>query len=544
MTRHLTRTLTTALLFTTLAPAVARAQDADQDEPRTAFSLSSSEIFTSKDRPAFYLTFQHLRQLDFRVYRVRDAAKFFAGLREPHQLGSEERPVPTERSLIERLADWKRRQRSDIRWFFREQVAYEYRVEWRAARDEQEIAQRVTLNNSTFTQVPLLNPDQLVTAWRELLPDLRDPELRRVPLEVKDPGAYVVEAMSGLLRAYTIVMISDIGLVTKTAPGQMFVFAANRLSGDPQAGCTVHIVANQKTLATGTTNTEGVLDVALPAEKSEGLVALAQCGDQVVASDPGSYFLNEPSRQLVGYIYTDKPIYRPGHSVHVKGVLRWREHDQLRPFDGPTVELTATDTNDKVIFRQSLKVDGFGAVHAVFPLSRASALGNYTLRIASMDQQAAGSFEVQEYRKPEFEVIVTPAARFVVQASEIVATVQARYYFGQPVANARVRHVVSRQPYYSPYRSADGFEGEEGGDSYFYGGGDQQEEGELRLDASGLVVGLAGRVSRQQDRFLSGRLRPGALRVCLSGEGHLVRRVQSRARASHADVCVGRCRFV
>ncbi len=483
MTRHLTRILVTAALLSAVAPAVARAQDTDQDEPRTAFSLSSSEVFTSKDNPAFYLTFQHLRQLDFRVYRVRDAAKFFAGLRDPHQLGSEERPVPTERGLIERLADWKRRQRSDIRAFFREQVTYEYRVERRAARDEQEISQRVMLNKSTFAQVPLLNPDQLVTAWRELLPDLRDPEMRRVPLEVKEPGEYVVEAVSGLLRAYTVVIISDIGLVTKTAPGQMFVFAANRLSGEPQASCGVHVVANHKTLASGTTNADGVLDVALPTEKSEGLVTLAQCGSQIVASDPGSYFLNEPSRQLVGYVYTDKPIYRPGHAVHVKGVLRWREHDQLRPFDRPTVELTATDTNDKVIFRQSLKVDEFGSVHAVFPLTLVSALGNYTLRVASMDQQAAGSFEVQEYRKPEFEVIVTPGSRFVVQASEIVATVQARYYFGQPVANARVHYVVSRRPYYSPYRWDDGFE-EEGGDSYFYGA-DQRDEGELRLDAQG-----------------------------------------------------------
>jgi alpha-2-macroglobulin len=484
MTRHLLPILLTAVLFTVVAPVVARGQDTDQGELRATFSLSSSEVFTSKDTPAFYLTFQHLRQLDFRVYRVREAAKFFAGLREPHQLGSEERPVPTERSLIERLADWKRRQRSAIRAFFREQVTYAYRVERRAARDQHEISRRVTLNKNTFAQVPLLNPDQLVTGWRELLPDLRDPEMRRVPLEVKQPGVYVVEAVSGLLRAYTIVIISDIGLVAKTAPGQMFVFAANRLSGEPQGGCTVHVVANQKTLASGTTNADGVLDVALHTEKSEGLVTLAQCGNQIVASDPGSYFLNEPSRQLVGYIYTDKPIYRPGHSVHVKGVLRWREHDQLRPFDRPNVELTAADTNDKVIFRQSLKVDEFGSVHAVFPLTLTSALGNYTLRIASMDQQAAGSFEVQEYRKPEFEVIVTPASRFVLQGSEIVATVQARYYFGQPVANARVRYVVNRQAFYSPYRWDDGFEGEEGGDSYFYGG-DQRDEGELRLDAQG-----------------------------------------------------------
>jgi uncharacterized protein YfaS (alpha-2-macroglobulin family) len=465
------------------ASGVASAQTPEDPELRTAFSLSSSEVFTSKDNPSFHLTFRHLTQLDFRVYRVREAAKFFAGLRDPHQLGGEEMPVPTERSWIERLADWKRRQRSDIRSFFREQVSYDYRVERRAARDREEIAKRVTLNRSTFAQVPLLNPDQLVTGWRELLPDLRDPELRRIPLEVKEPGVYVVEAVSGRLRAYTVVILSDLGIVTKVAPGQMLVFAANRLTGEPQSGCDVQVVSQQNVIANGTTNIDGVLDAPLPAGKAEGLIALARCGNQVVASDPGSWFLNEPPRQLVGYVYTDKPIYRPGHTTHVKAVLRWREQDALKPFDRPTAELTASDINDQVVFRQSLKVDEFGAIYAEFPVPPTAALGHYTLRIASGDQQASGSFEVQEYRRPEFEVIVTPAARFVVQGEDVVATVQARYYFGQPVANGRVRYVVNRQQYFSPHRWDEGFEGEEGASSFY--GQEQTEQGELRLDAQG-----------------------------------------------------------
>jgi alpha-2-macroglobulin len=465
------------------AGGAASAQTPDDPELRTAFSLSSSEVFTSKGNPAFYLTFRHLTQLDFRVYRVRDAAKFFAGLRDPHQLGGDDVPVPTERSWIERIADWKRRQRGEIRMFFREQVSYNYRTDRRAARDRQEVAQRVTLNQNTFAQVPLLNPDQLVSGWREMLPDLRDPELRRIPLSVSEPGVYVVEAVSGLLRAYTVVIVSDIGLITKVAPGQMLVFAAHRLTGDPQAGCEVQVLSQQNVIARGTTNGDGVLDTPLPEGKAEDLITVARCGGQVIASDPGSWYLNEPPRQLVGYVYTDKPIYRPGHTAHVKAVLRWRERDALLPFDRATVELAASDVNDKVVFRQSLQVDAFGSVHAALPVPPTAALGHYTLRIATGDQQASGSFEVQEYRRPEFEVSVSPTSRFVVQGQEIAAAVQARYYFGQPVAHARVRYVVNRQQYYSPYRWDDGFDGEERA-SYFYGQ-EQNAEGELRLDAQG-----------------------------------------------------------
>lgn len=472
-----------ALLAAVLAmPVPARGQSDAADPIRTGFSLSSSEVFTSREAPSFHLTFQHLTRLDFRVYKVRDPFRFFAGLKDPHQLGSHEAFVPQERSWIERIADWKSGQRRSVRSFLRRQVSPVYRAERRASADRRQVAQRVTLQVNTFAQVPLLNPDQLVTSWREILPDYRDPEMRRIPLDVKEPGVYLVEAINERLRAYTIVMVSDVGLVTKVSPGQFLMFAADRFTGEPRAGCDVQVLANRTVVAEARTSADGIVEVSLPGGTVEDVIGIGRCGDQMAATDAGAWALAEPARELVGYVYTDKPIYRPGHTVHIKGVLRWREEDALRPFDAGEVELSVSDVNDKVLVRRRLPVDAFGSVHTSFDIPATAALGVTAIRIASGDVHATGAFEVQEYRKPEFEVIVSPAARFVVQGQDAVATVQARYYFGQPVANALVRYVVNQQPYYSPLRWDDGFEG--GESSYWYGG-DQRHEGELRLDAQG-----------------------------------------------------------
>lgn len=466
-------------------PPPAHAQDQDADAARPAFSLSTGEAFTTRDAPHFYLTFRRVPQLDVRVYKVRDAFRFFAGLDDPHQMGTgDSRPVAQERSWIERLSAWKRRQRSTLRTLARAQVSPRYRAERRASTDRTTAAQRVQLNVSTFAQVPLLNPDQLITSWRELLPDHRDPEVRRVPLDVREPGIYLVEAVHDLLRAYTIVMVSDVGIVAKTSPGQVVLFAADRFTGEPVPACDVRVLAGRTMVAEGRTEEDGVFETGLP-EETAGIVALAQCGDQFGATDPGSWTLQPAARELVGYTYTDKPIYRPGHTVHVKSVLRWRARDRLEPFDRPEAELVASDINDKVIFRRMLTVDAFGAVAAAFPVPATAALGTYTLRVQSGDQQATSAFEVQEYRKPEFEVVVTPETRFVLQGSEAVVSVQARYYFGQPVANARLRWVVNQQPYYSPLRFDEGAEGTES--TYWYGGG-QTQSGEVRLDADGRAV--------------------------------------------------------
>ena len=39
---------------------------------------------------------------------------------------------------------------------------------------------------------------------------------------------YVVEAVSAPHRAYTVVIVSDVGLVSKAAPGQVLLYAADR----------------------------------------------------------------------------------------------------------------------------------------------------------------------------------------------------------------------------------------------------------------------------------------------------------------------------
>lgn len=453
-----------------------------QNEEPPAFSLSTSEVFTTRDAPNFYLTFRRVEHLDFRVYKVKDPFAFFQGLNDPHQLGTSEADVKQVPTLIERFANWKRGQRQYVRQFARAQASHEYRAARRADSDKVEVSQRIVLNPSTFAQVPLLNADQVVTTWRELLPNRRDAEVRRVPVELKQPGIYVVEAVNDLLRADTIVIVSDVGLVTKTSPGQMVFFAANRFTGEPEAGCNIHVVFAKKTIAEGQTNADGLFEARLPDEKMENIIGVAQCGTQHAATDPGSWTLEQPARELAAYVYTDKPIYRPGHTVHLKGVLRWRQMDALVPFDRPDAEVVVSDTNDKVVYRKQMKIDSFGAIQATFPVPTTAALGNYTIRIQSGDAQGTSGFEVQEYRKPEFEVIVTPQSRFVVQGNDAVVSIQARYYFGQPVSNGQLHWVVNQQPYYSPLRWDDDVEG--GGSEYFYGD-NQTADGDVRLDADG-----------------------------------------------------------
>ena len=48
-----------------------------------------------------------------------------------------------------------------------------------------------------------------------------------------------------------MVIVSDVGLVTKASPGQMLMFAANRHTGEPRAGCEVRVLAAREPVGDG-----------------------------------------------------------------------------------------------------------------------------------------------------------------------------------------------------------------------------------------------------------------------------------------------------
>ncbi|HEX7486222.1 MAG TPA: MG2 domain-containing protein [Vicinamibacterales bacterium] len=464
----------------------AGAQSPDAQDGRPAFSLASSHIATTRERPTIGLMFRQVRSLDFRVYRVEDPLKFFTGLRDPHALGSEAPVVQQDRTLLERITEWKAARRETVRSFLRRQLSHDYRRARSEGAAKGQISLRQPLDYRQFAQVPLLNRAQLVTSWRETLPPVREAEARQIPLDLPGEGVYVVEAVSAPLKAYTVVIVSNLGLVTKASPGQLVMFAADRFTGEPASGCPAAVIVNRNVVARGMLDGDGLYEAAVPDTRPEDIVAMVRCGKQVAATDPGNWFFQQTAKDLTGYIYTDKPIYRPGHTVNIKGVLRWRMGDALAPFDRKQVEMSVADPNDKVVFRQLASVDEFGSVLASVPLPRGAALGYYAIRLVSDAAEATGGFEVQEYRKPDFEVIVKPAARFVMQGGKAVAIVNARYYFGQPVANGLVNYVVHKQPYYSPLRWADDGDDEQPPESWWFGG-EEARQGTARLDEKGAV---------------------------------------------------------
>ena len=480
------------LILAAAAPAHAR-------EPY--FSLSSDRTYMPGEKPAVHMYATGVDALEFRVYRVNDPIQFFQKLDDIHSFG---RVSPKERleekTWLERFHDWKLDCWVHVRDFFRHQFSSKSRAEIRQAQAQKS----KTVSATGFVQLPLLNSRQLVARWRQQMPPQFVSQTLDVPLDDLKSGVYLVEATDGELRAYTIIVVSEIGLITKTAPGQVLSYLVDRHTGQPVGGSSVVVWANQKETVRGVTDSNGLAEstLTLPARADsedpnavENLWILAQHQDDVAIVAPYSFSLSSnPSEDWVGYIYTDRPVYRPGHTVHFRAIVRQRNGEHYQVPAGTTVQAVIEDPNSKQLYQRDLKLIQAGTVQADFEVPSAAALGYYSISLRYKNATMGGSFYVEEYKKPEYQVKVTFEKQRVLQGEHIEATIEARYYFGEPVANGKVKYVVHTLPSWSEFSDSDSEdseatdEGEGGeGEDYTYGA-EQQSEQSGQLDATGRLT--------------------------------------------------------
>jgi uncharacterized protein YfaS (alpha-2-macroglobulin family) len=405
-----------------------------------------------------------------------------------------EAPNPT---LIERFHDWKHEVWVQIRDFIRMQFSPGSRAHIRESHAETQKSKSVTAD--VFAQVPLLNSSQLVARWRQEIRPGFYSETAQVPLPSLDKGVYVVEATDGTLRAYTIAMVTELGLITKTAPGQALAFTANRRTGAPISDVDVRVWSDQKQIGELKTDSSGLAQVVQPEARYQNVRILAVKDNDVAVLAPYSYNLSSnPQADWTGYVYTDRPVYRPTHTIHFKVILRTRSGEHYRVPAGEQVQIFIEDPNSKTVLQKNFTLSNLGTIHGELELPPDAALGYYSISVRGPGGEpyaATGGFHVEEYKKPEYQVTVTPVKPRVLQGDAIEATIEAHYFFGEPVAGANVKYVVHTSSYWSPFIARDEEEtsgggeelegeGGEGGEAYDYAG-QQISEQSGKLDGEG-----------------------------------------------------------
>lgn len=480
-----------------------------------SFNISTDRTFAPGEKPSIHLYTHDVDELEFRVYRVNDPVKFLSNLNDLHSFENGNPWGPKEqideRTWLERFHDWKHHLWFLVRQFFRRQFSDETRDTFRAKQASLARRSRI-VGVAQFAQIPLLNDRQLVARWRQEVPPTYVSDSQDLPIDPLQAGLYLVEATDGQFKAYTVLMVSRVALVTRTSSGTVMAFAVDRSSGAPIPNVQVKLGFGTKEAASGETDGDGLAELHGPVSKEErdSMWVIGTSQNDVAAITPASYAFNSTqSNGWASYAYTDRPVYRPGHTVHWKAILRARVENHLELPKVSLVHVVVSDQQDHSVFEKQMPVSSEGTVAGDVTLPANAALGYYSIRLSNGDDAAGTDFRVEEYKKPEYQVRVSAVKPRVLQGETMQVVIDSRYFFGEPVANAQVKYRIYHEPHYwwdngeddNP-GGGDASDDDNGNSSDMYDA-NQQSEQTGKLDANGkLTISVPTQIEGKGKRHL------------------------------------------
>ncbi len=275
-----------------------------------------------------------------------------------------------------------------------------------------------------------------------------------------------------------LLVVTTANATFKTTSSEALTWLTDLQSGSPLAGVKLSVYDQDfKVIGSGQTDANGLVYLdQLPApsdpyrpryvlvnDEGKNVFAFAssQWGSGISTNDYGlwsSYYA--PGNQPKAYVYTERPIYRPGQPVYFKGIVRL-DDDLHYSLPAQKQVLVSIDSYKENVYTQTLPLSDFGTFNGEFTLDQDAALGYYTINVRFPgDQNSIGSlnFSVAEYRKPEFQVSVTVTPTNVLAGANFQANVNANYFSGGAVVGANVDWTLYSDPFtFSPSAEYSGY---------------------------------------------------------------------------------------
>ncbi|MEJ7618942.1 MAG: MG2 domain-containing protein, partial [Pyrinomonadaceae bacterium] len=313
-------------------------------------------------------------------------------------------------------------------------------------------------------------PDELIETAIDLAPALTN-KFGQVFVEVEpieDRKGPVTVGADWENRVEAWVQSTEIGLDAFANKQQLAAWANSLTDGRPLAGVEISVRPDG---LSGTTDASGLarlsFDSTRPAnaEKQAALI-VARRGDDVAMLPqnyyPSYYNDNNEShtwrhgdaREMLGwYVFDDRQLYRPGEEVRVKG---WLRKINLTPTGSTemfaaankSINYVLRDSQNNEITQGSAPLNALAGFDLTLRLPAAMNLGHANLELKLDDETGvhAHGLEVQEFRRPEFEVTAVASAAPHFVGSFATATMTASYYAGGGLAATEVDWDVTATP--------------------------------------------------------------------------------------------------
>jgi alpha-2-macroglobulin len=266
----------------------------------------------------------------------------------------------------------------------------------------------------------------------------------------------------------SLLLVVDHNIVVKEMFGEVHAWVTTLADGQPVANAPLRLF-NQRgaEVSTAVTNSSGYARF----EYDSGQTYLE--GVMVVSGQPGQSGFGITNTSLSGnfrpwqlgietrsdrevplyiYLYTDRPIYRPGDTVYFKGIARETQYGRYA-IPRAQEELALTFSNafyvetGRVEEELRVSLNGDGTFDGSYTLPGDLTLGNYSLASRGPNMEAYIEFTVADYRAPEFLVQITPNEPELLRGQATEMVLEAELFAGGSAAGLEVRWTLYEDQY-------------------------------------------------------------------------------------------------
>ena len=231
----------------------------------------------------------------------------------------------------------------------------------------------------------------------------------------------------------------------------LLAWATSLTDGKPLAGVSVRLLPGGTAIATADTGL-----ATLPLSDAPGAVLEARLGDDVALLPENVHGWGQgwkrrpPGSDLLFYVADDRRLYRPGEEVRVKGWVRrigsGPSGDVAEAAEVRTIAYTLKDSRGNEVGKGTRDIGRLGGFDLTLTLPPTMNLGPAILAVEAPGGSHRHQLDVQEFRRPEFEVKATAGEGPFLVGERATVTVEAAYYAGGGLADAETTWTVSSTP--------------------------------------------------------------------------------------------------
>lgn len=270
-------------------------------------------------------------------------------------------------------------------------------------------------------------------------------------------GVWLIEmsaSNTGVSPSYALLRVSDVALISEALPDNKTRYVVvSATTGKPIAGAhlrvTQHRGYGQQDIVTALTADSNGEVIFTSADRYSVSVWAYTATDKAAPSSYrwAEYYGKTSKSDNILTVFTDRSVYRTGQVVHAS-LIAYTQNNAARTrkaTENSSVTLTLHDANYKEVEKKTVITDRFGSASADFTLPSSGLTGNFTVVAQSDKCNGSASFNVDEYKRPAFEVVLDDYTAEYKAGDTITVSGSARSYAGVPVQGAKVEYTVSHR---------------------------------------------------------------------------------------------------